>query len=74
MRQTSLLSYVEGDISSTPSSHGTHPPPMVHRQRFTLMAIIFHRLFLHFLIPFFRDWNMVFWRKKARLRDLQYLY
>lgn len=73
-RQTSSLSHVEGDISLTPSSHGTRPLLMVHRQLFALMAIIPPRLFLYFLIPFFRDWSMAFWRKKARLRALQYLY
>lgn len=72
VRQTSSLSYVEGDISCTPSNHGTRPLLMVHRQLFVLMVIILSCLFLHFLNSSFRDWNMVFWRKKARLRALQY--
>jgi len=74
VRQTSSFSHVEGDISCTLSVHGTRPLLMVHRQLFTLMAIICTCLFLHFLIQFSRNWNMVFWRKKARLRRLQYLY
>ena len=74
VRQTSSLSHAEVDISCTPSSHGTRPPLMVHRQLFALPVIILPRLCLHFLISFSRDWSMVFWRKKAGLRGLQYLH
>lgn len=69
----SLLSQVKDDTSRTPSGQGTSPLHTVLRQPFTSMAIILPRPFAHLLIPLSRDRNMVFWRKKATLRFLQYL-
>jgi hypothetical protein len=71
---TSPHPHVDYDTSRTPSGHGTRPLLMVHQQLFDSMAIIHPHPFLHHLILFSRDWNMVFWRKKATLRALQYLH